>query len=331
MCLWVALLTWAQELVCDRAYKEILYADAVYNFTNQVNFVKKGDGHISRFFAFMPIPVSNEYQEVFHHAVPDGNVYKEGNYGNYVLYAEKKKFPREGYTLASTFDVRPIRVKVDVTKIKVFRDYDPESEPCKKHLGDRGEFIVTCHPYIVQIGDSLWAQSSNVLDYARRCYEYVASHFRYIKGTWRTLDQILQEGGGECGDFSTVVVNLLRHKGIPSRHNSCLRLEGGLHVWVDFYLEGYGWIPLDAQMKNASPQNDYFGVYDGQCIVMMQDLCYNLGEISKDFPLNQLQTYYFKYWYDSGSCSISAEHTPHLNSTTKMVEAPITTHITTTK
>ena len=331
ICLWVVVLTGAQEPVCDATYKEIRYAEDVFNFTNQVRFVRVGDGHINRFLAFLPIPVSNEYQEVSHLSVSEGDVYQEGNYDNEVLYVERKRFPDGGYTLTSTFDVRPVLVKVDVSKIKVFRDYNPESIPCKRHLGDRGKFVMTRHPYIVQTADSLWAQSSNVLDYARRCYEYVASHFRYVKGNWRTLEQILKEGGGECGDFSTVMVSLLRYKGIPSRHNVCLRLAGGLHVWVDFYMEGYGWIPLDVQMKNADPRNDYFGVYDGTCVVMMQDICYDMGDKTRGFSLNQLQTYYFKYWYDRGSCSIVHSHEPHLNGCSRVVDEPITTHVTIVK
>ncbi|MBQ9361924.1 MAG: transglutaminase domain-containing protein, partial [Bacteroidaceae bacterium] len=181
---------------------------------------------------------------------------------------------------------------------------------------------------VVHTGDSLWAQSSNVLDYAHRCYEHVAKSFRYINGNWRTLAQILSEGGGECGDFSTVVVNLLRYKGIPSRHNICVKLGGGYHVWVDFYLEGYGWIPLDAQMKNKFPQNNYFGEYDGQCIVMMQDFCY---DISQEFSLEILQSFHYWYKYENGTCQFTPKHETHLNGYTKEMTNPITTHVTITQ
>lgn len=312
----------------EAAYKEIRYADNVFNFTNQVSFTKEGDGHIYRFVAMLPIPVSNEYQEVSGLTFSEGEVVKEGRYGNQVLVVKRRNFPKMQHAVSSTFDVRTMMIKVNTSKITQIRPYDPNSEPCRKHLGDRGKYIMTKHPYVVRTGDSIWAQSSNVLDYARRCYEYAAKNFRYINGKWRTLDQILAEGGGECGDFSTIVVNLLRYKGIPSRHNICVKLGGGNHVWVDFYLEGYGWIPLDAQLKNTFPQNDYFGVYNGQCIVMMQDLCY---DISKEFPLDILQTDHYWFWYNNGVCTMSSKHEPKNNGVTKTIFPPVTTHVTITR
>lgn len=216
----------------EAAYKDIRYADNVFNFTNQVSYTKAGDGNIYRFISMMPIPVSNEYQDVANLTFTEGEVVKERRYGNQVLVVKRKSFPSMKYTVSSTFDVRTIMVKVNTSKLTPIRAYDPNSEPCRKHLGDRGKYVMTKHPYVVRTGDSIWAQSSDVLDYAHRCYEYVAKNFRYIKGNWRTLKQILKEGGGECGDFSTLVVNLLRYKGIPSRHNICVKLSGGNHVWV---------------------------------------------------------------------------------------------------
>ena len=279
-----------------------------YHFTNKSTFTKSGNGHVSRLLALMPIPRTNIYQRVEHASAADGQVLTDKNYGNQVVYADVQSFPESGvYTLETTFDVHPYKVRVDLSQIKDIKPYNPNSEPCRLHLGDRGEYVVTSHPYIVENGDKLWAQSSNVLDYARRCYEFVAQNLRYVNGSWRTLDQILRDGGGECGDFSTVVVSLLRYKGIPARHNICLKLSGGYHVWADFYLEGYGWIPLDAQAKNANPRGDYFGVYDGQCVVVMQDFCYDIG-VELPFRFDVIQSYYYWYWFDAGECDVKGKH-----------------------
>ena len=114
----------------------------------------------------------------------------------------------------------------------------------------------------------------------------------------------MNEGGGECGDFTTLVVNLLRYKGIPSRHNICLGLDGGYHVWADFYLEGYGWIPLDATYKNSNRSGDYFGKYHGDCVVVAQDLDYKIDGISE---LWFLQSFCYWYWC-SGNVDFQAYH-----------------------
>lgn len=283
----------------------VMAQDVAYNFTNKVTFTISGSRHITKFVAMMPLPQSNQYQDIYNLTYSGGVGIAERQYGNHVLLAYRSNLPSSEYIMSSSFAIRPIPVKVDVSKITNIPDYDPNSEPYQLHLGDRGKYIVTSNPYIVKTGDMLWKESSDVLDYARRCYEYVATNFKYIKGSWRTLKQILKEGGGECGDFSTLVVNLLRYKGIPSRHNICLRLNGGYHVWVDFYIEGYGWIPLDAQYKNANPNGDFFGVYDGACIIVAQDFCY---DISEEYPVNMLQSYLYWYKYEGGQCNITGKH-----------------------
>ena len=280
-----------------------------WQMSNKVTFRKTGSGHIYKFSALMPLPQSNIYQTVENLSYIEGKVLTDKNYGNKALYVNRDEFVNAEYIMETTFDIHTKKIVVDVSKINNIQPYDPKSEACKLYLGDRGEYIVTSNPYIVKTGDMLWAESEDVIDYARRCYEYVASNFRYIKGSWRTLEQILKEGGGECGDFSTLMVNLLRYKGIPSRHNICVTVGGGYHVWVDFYLEGYGWVPLDATYKNGNPKGDFFGKYDGECIILMQDLCYDFGhDTEEDLNVDILQTYYYWYWYDTGNCEINAAH-----------------------
>ena len=124
---------------------------------------------------------------------------------------------------------------------------------------------------------------------------------------------------GECGDFSTLVVNLLRYKNIPSRHNICLRLDtdNSYHVWVDFYLEGYGWIPLDATYKHDYPSGDYFGRYAGDCIVVAQDMFYDVN----GFNLEICQTFSYYYWCN-GTVNISDSHKVKNNGITGIQPVP---------
>lgn len=278
------------------------------NFTNKAVFTKSGSGTITKFIALLPIPQTNEYQDVSNLSVSDGTFIEDKNYGNQMLYFSDEKLPGNPFELYSTFDITPKVINIDLSKVTDIKEYDPNSTPCKRHLGNRGEYIDITNPYIVETGNKLWAESKNVLEYARNCYEHVASNFKYIKGSWRTLSQILDLKGGECGDFSTLVVNLLRYKGIPSRHNICIRHdEVGYHVWVDFYLEGYGWIPLDATYKHDNPSGDYFGNYDGKCIVLAQDIQYDLTDkITDTLFMNQVCAYW--YWYNGSSCELTINH-----------------------
>lgn len=278
-----------------------------YHVANKVLFSKEGDLCISRFLSILPIPQSNEYQEVSNVKMSNGNVLEDENYGNKICYYEADSFDMSSFTFSTEFDVTPISMRIDLSKIKEIKPYDLSNYEVQRHLGDRGEYIQTSNPYIKNTGDSIWNKSKDVLDYARKCYEHVASKFKYINGNFRTLAQTLSDGGGECGDLTTLVVNLLRYKNIPSRHIICLRLDRGYHVWADFYLEEYGWIPFDVTYKNSNPSGDYFGYYDGACVVMSKDLDYTYG-VDLPSSISFLQTYYYWYWWYTGYGTISSRH-----------------------
>ena len=99
----------------------------------------------------------------------------------------------------------------------------------------------------------------------------------------------------------------MRYKGIPARHNIGVWIDGGYHVWPDFYHEDYGWVPVDPTFKNSNRDEDYFGRYDGNLIILSQGLTtFFDSDISiQDVPL---QTFFYWYWYNSGNGNISGVH-----------------------
>lgn len=296
----------------------VMAQNKTYNFTNKTVFTKSGSGTVTKLQVYMPVPQTNEYQSIDNLTHSDGDIVEDKNYANKFLYAEKTSMPSNPWEIGMTFNITPKPVKIDFSKITEIKEYDKNNTAYKCHLGDRGEYIVTSNPYIKETGDKLWSESANILEYARKCYEYVATNLKYINGSWRTLAKILELKGGECGDFSTLVVNLLRYKGIPSRHNICVRLDNGYHVWVDFYLEGYGWIPLDATYKHDNPNGDYFGRYDGDCVVVAQDMFYDVNGTNLDI----CQTYSYWYWAN-GSVGLSGKHVTKNNGASGIESTPL--------
>lgn len=75
---------------------------------------------------------------------------------------------------------------------------------------------------------------------------------------------------GNCTDFHAYVIGLMRAVGIPARFQigvSVPRKLGeisGYHCWMDFYLDGVGWVPVDASegWKDASKRGYFFGHHD---------------------------------------------------------------------
>jgi hypothetical protein len=169
-----------------------------YKYTNQVDFTMSQKANVIRFMACLPVPQTNEYQTIEQLTWSGGQLVQDKNYGNLMLYVDTTNcFRNNKYSMATTFHITTNTVSVNLAGIKKIYEYDAKSEPCRLYLGDRGAYIKTSHKWVVENGDRLWNESSNYLDYAHRCYEYVAKSFRYVHGSWRTLEQILNDGGGE--------------------------------------------------------------------------------------------------------------------------------------
>lgn len=279
------------------------YAQSEIAFTNKVTYTKTGSISGVRLVSLMPAPITNEYQEISELASNCGEFISINKANKVLFYDGPFNNNSSDVTESFMYKSKPIRIDFSKTGNKnEVTGIDPNG-----YLGSDGTFIDLSNTTIVNTGDQLWAESSNKLDYAKRCYEYVASHYRYINGSWRTLAQIISVGGGECGDFATLFVNLMRYKGIPARHNMGVWKDGGYHVWPDFYHEDYGWIPVDPTFKNSNPGADYFGRYDGNLIILSQGLTsFTSGDINiEEVPL---QTFYYWYWYQSGNGGVDGVH-----------------------
>lgn len=108
---------------------------------------------------------------------------------------------------------------------------------------------------------------------ARTIYDWVATNVEYKKiGTgWGNGDTFwaCTERYGNCTDFHALFIALARTEGIPARFEIGFPLPldrqagaiGGYHCWVQFYLPGQGWIPIDASeaAKDPTKRELFFG------------------------------------------------------------------------
>ena len=100
-------------------------------------------------------------------------------------------------------------------------------------------------------------------------------------------------------------MSLLRAKGIPARHVVMVHAQKDeFHVRAEFFLPSYGWIPADPTWGN-----EYFGVFEGNYIVVTQGINTILRDYSgNDFRADLFQTFCNWYWYSTEGSNISFTH-----------------------
>ncbi len=88
---------------------------------------------------------------------------------------------------------------------------------------------------------------------ARNIFDYLRENLFYERvGGWDIAPTVLTRGSGSCSEYAFLYIAMCRAAGIPARYAGSVVVRGEdasfdfvYHRWVDVYLPGYGWIPVD--------------------------------------------------------------------------------------
>jgi transglutaminase-like putative cysteine protease len=277
-----------------------------YHVRNKV-VVTNIDQKLIRMSLILPLAQTNQYQTVNNVNVNGGvMVQVPKSDDSYVRWTFTNDLPlaKQSKEIYYEFDVKLKPLDFDFSRVTTIYPYDTTADYYHWYTGASGAYVDPYNPTIQKIGSKLWAESSDILDYAKHCYEYVALNYSYLNPFTglHTLQDILNAGGGDCGNLSSVFISLLRYKNIPARHIVTVRPDGVYHVWSDFLLEKYGWIPVDVTFKNSDPQGDFFGKYDGYGIVMTKEVWLPVDKGNGEtIQVDILQSYNLWIWASQGT------------------------------
>ncbi|MDR0611496.1 MAG: transglutaminase-like domain-containing protein [Planctomycetaceae bacterium] len=90
----------------------------------------------------------------------------------------------------------------------------------------------------------------------RKIYEYITENYPWASSReYSTMPNIpsyvIDNGHGDCGMLSLLLITLCRYNGIPSKWQSGFMIHpkhAGMHDWAEVYFEGIGWIPVDPSL-----------------------------------------------------------------------------------
>jgi transglutaminase-like putative cysteine protease len=141
--------------------------------------------------------------------------------------------------------------------------------------------LVPLDARVRRIAEEVTRGKATPLERARAIYAYVLANVRYEKtgDGWGRGDilWVCDSKHGNCTDFHALAIGLLRASGIPARFQIGYSIPEaasaelpGYHCWADFYLDGAGWIPLDASeaWKHPERRDYFFGHHDANRVTL---------------------------------------------------------------
>jgi transglutaminase-like putative cysteine protease len=241
-----------------------------YNFT--VKDIPSGAKQVR---LWVPVPQTDQHQIVRVLAIKaptKTQVTHELEYGNRMIYAEmqnpasgkaeftleyeitRREYSRGDYAqLERKYKGQPIVVPASMTRLV---------EPDK---------LIPTDGKIKALAVEVTESQVGPIAKAKAAYDYFFTTMRYDKsGTgWGRGDAVwaCDSKHGNCTDFHSPFIGVLRADGIPARFDIGFPLPEnkdkgeipGYHCWAEFYAAKTGWVPVDiSEAWKAKEKHDYF-------------------------------------------------------------------------
>jgi transglutaminase-like putative cysteine protease len=245
-----------------------------FTYTVHVPAIAPGGGNMG---IWIPLPQTDAHQHVnglrvvspVHYRIERGA--EAGNEFAYLDFdATRGHAP---FDVQLTFDARREEYKVALPPRDPAKQTPLPPAVARYLLPDR---LVPINGMIGELSKEQTAGLTDPLEKAHKIYEYVIAHMHYDHdGTgWGHGDAIFActAHHGNCTDFHSLFIGMARAAGIPARFKIGFAIPpnepggkiAGYHCWAEFYVQGTGWIPIDASEAwlNPARHDFYFGALD---------------------------------------------------------------------
>jgi len=216
---------------------------------------------------WIPLPQSDDFQKIV-----DINIKSSVPYS-----IDKEPEFNNAFLAIHLNDDIPDSIKITLL-IKVHRNIrglsPQQDDEVKKYLG--ADELVPIDGQIAQEAKQVTKDMETTIQKVRAIYDNIVKTVSYDKsGTgWGRGDALYACNirKGNCTDFHSLFMGMCRSIGIPARFVIGFPLpeklrEGeipGYHCWAEFYIDGTGWIPVDASeaFKHPDKKEFFFGNLD---------------------------------------------------------------------
>jgi transglutaminase-like putative cysteine protease len=261
-------------------------ADANYGFSFRIRYtvtLTNIDSVMDRVVLYLPIPGEWDSQKSVQIESITPKPYainQDPDYGNKMAYFPMASgIPRNQsreFTVQYTFTFHQTHVLVDPARVTSYNTSDPNYV---KYTRQRpSNWVESDDPAIMETASEIVGNESNPYRKAKLIYDWMVTNIEYKFPSQWGAKQTLLKKGGDCGSQTALFCAMAISQGIPCRAVSGLIFSApfprtysskgapsepadyGSHVYAEFYLPVYGWVPADVSIGRGSGRpEDYFG------------------------------------------------------------------------
>jgi transglutaminase-like putative cysteine protease len=247
-----------------------------YNFT-----VKDIPSGAKRVRVWIPVPQSDQHQTVRVLAVkaPGKTQMKQDpEYGNRMMYAEMQNSAPAKAEFTIEYKVtRREYSRGDFAQLeRANKDQKPSLVPASMNRLVAPDTLIPTDGKIKTLAVDVTGSQTGTVAKAKAAYDYLFTNMRYDKtgSGWGRGDAVwaCDAKRGNCTDFHSPFIGMLRADGIPARFDIGFPLPedkdkgdiAGYHCWAEFYAPKTGWIPVDISEAWKAKQKEgyFFGAVD---------------------------------------------------------------------
>jgi len=204
---------------------------------------------------WIPYPLSDGDQLVTNISISgdyaESAVYSDQKYSTPMLYAYWPKGTTSRKLVFTFSATRQEVVRKDFPKQEAA--WDPADYALYLAPTSRGPI----DGVVKELADKIVGNKTSVYDKAKAIYDWICENMYRDPKTKGCgpgdVCLLLQTPGGKCTDIHSVFVALCRAAGVPAREIFGIRqgkketedITQWQHCWAEFFLPGYGWVPVD--------------------------------------------------------------------------------------
>lgn len=223
---------------------------------------------------WVPVPQTDQHQTVrvlTVQAPVKTQMTQEAEYGNRIMYAEIKDPASSKAEFTLEYEVtRREYSRGDYAQLER-KDQKPGLVPASMTRLVAPDNLIPTDGRIKALAADVTGSKIGTVAKAKAAYDYLFTNMRYDKtgSGWGRGDAVwaCDAKHGNCTDFHSPFIGMLRADGIPARFDIGFPLPEnkdkgdipGYHCWAEFYASKIGWIPVDiSEAWKAKEKEDYF-------------------------------------------------------------------------